>query len=236
MPEPLRRSSVVAQDMTQVFFGVVGGIIGIILGLLVFRYVPVVMFLGVVFMLAGAFGFGVAAFKFYHSSQVPAFGINCPYCAKRQVFTAPPIDDVSCGDCNRLIHLEDGKILPVAEIDCPTCKAVNYYSTKTRRLICESCSKEIRLPDAAVAAGSQAFRDAMEDTRDYEVVLNEIGNHPEQLLDALQQLLSLTRPQVKKAMETMPTALFSGIKRHRAELICARLVEAGGQAEFRPVQ
>lgn len=236
MAAPSRRSDVVAQDLTQVFFGVAGGCVGVILGLLAFRYVPTYMVVGAVFMIAGAVGFAVAAFKFYQTTQVPSFTLTCPYCARSQVFTAPPMDDVSCGDCNRLIHLEDGRILPVVEIDCPHCHAVNYYSKKTRRLFCESCSKEIPLPQLATASQNAALQQAMEDTRDYEVVLVASGGHPEQVLDALQRLLSLTRPQVKKTLETLPAALFSGIKRHRAELIRNNLMEAGAQVEIRPVE
>ena len=136
-----------------------------------------------------------------------------------------------------MIPITDGKVLPVAQVRCGFCNALNYYSDKTELLLCEECNHEIPIAteDGRPAKQMPSFYAVTDDDALYELVLVAHGYKTEELINALQHMLALNRSQVKQLLGELPAVLLTGINRKKAEMLKAQLSVNDGLAEMRPI-
>jgi ribosomal protein L7/L12 len=174
----------------------------------------------------------VAISKVRHVKIVP---LTCPFCATVNELTDVPNEDVDCVSCHRMIPIKDGDVMPVMQVRCGFCQALNYYSDKTEVLLCESCNHEIPImvghdgPTKKLPKGYAVT----EDESVYELVLTDPGKNTEDVISTLQRMLALNRNQVKDILDNLPQTLLTGINRRKAEMLQAQVTVHGASAEIR---
>lgn len=178
-----------------------------------------------------------AVFSFTKSRGITAHTVKCPMCGASNGFLEAPTEDVICRDCNRTIPITDGKILPMKQISCGACGESNWYSDRTKVLLCEACGREIAIAQAGGDTtwdGRPAYA-VQDDSRPYELVLIAYSNASDGLVDYLQHELGRNRNQIKDLLIDLPVALLTNIPKQKAEIMRAELSHHGAAAEARPI-
>ncbi len=220
---------------TNLFFFIIPGIICVLAGLPMVIYRSWLVGLGAVLLVAGVVLFVLAYMSGKKLKDVKDIEIICPFCQSNNVFTDKPMEDVRCGECSRMIPIENGEMLNVYQVQCGYCRHLNYYSDKSTGLICENCDSVIPIatedgPDAAKTFERFTLK---EDNNPYDLVLLEPEHRSEKLIACLQKMLALNRNQIKDILDACPATLFSGIPRRKAEYLVKDIELAGGAAEYR---
>ncbi len=120
--------------------------------------------LAAVLLVLGAGCLFYALFSLAQTRKVGSYKMDCPMCGATNGFEAAPTSDVICRQCHRTIPIENGKVLPLKQVSCGACQESNWYSDRTKSLICESCGKEIAIASGGSAAQYAATYD---DARPY---------------------------------------------------------------------
>lgn len=237
MPQPERSTSVKEQFAQRGLFATIPGVVAVALGGAMVYYQGVLTALGYVLCAMGlaAVVYGVA--QFLKARGVPDFPVECPYCHHRNAFMEPVREDVRCEGCQRMVPIENGRVLRVSQVRCGFCNHLNYYSEKSTGLICESCNRVVPI---ATADGQPHAKKAFEqytvhdDDRPFNLVL--LGGDPkrEELVSCLQQALALNRNQVKDMFEGLPVTLLTGVPKRKAEMLRAQIEMHGGEAAAQP--
>jgi uncharacterized protein YbaR (Trm112 family) len=241
MPKVERSSDVVEiRSETAITYGV-GAIFAIAVGAVLYYYrgqtgmfVP----LAEIFLFAGLGLLGYAIYAAFSIKKVTHKFYVCPYCEANNALTEEPKEDFLCTNCNRLVPVKDGEILPVQQVRCGYCNALNYFSEKTDVLLCESCNREVPIAheEGHVAKKSLPTGFAVEDDlRPYELILVDPGQHTESLIAALQHMLALNRNQVKLMLNETPVTLLSGVPKKKAEMLRAQLQMHDATADCKPI-
>lgn len=187
--------------------------------------------LAVVLLLIGAALLVYAAFCVIKSRGVASYKLACPMCGVENGFEAAPTSDVICRGCHRTIPMENGKILPLKQISCGACNESNWYSDRTKHLLCEACGREIAI---AQSSGGATYA-VSDDTRPYELVLIAYEPGHDDLADALQQLLGVNRAQIRDLLTNLPSVVLTNVPRQKAEMLKSELSHTGAALEARPV-
>jgi ribosomal protein S27E len=195
---------------------------------------------GWVLLIIGEGLLAYAVFQALRIRDITRVDVKCPYCNEtNQVLTAPE-DDFTCSFCHRLIPIQEKQVLPVSQVRCGYCNALNFYSEKTDILLCEECNREIPIateddgrPKKQLAA---AYVMVTDDEAMYELVLTGKGHKQEELIAALQHMLALNRNQVKQILEELPSTLLTGINRRKAEMLSAQLALHDADCELRRIE
>ncbi|MFY9234041.1 MAG: hypothetical protein WAO58_06225 [Fimbriimonadaceae bacterium] len=239
MAQPQRSSDIVESHSEHALASSLGGLVALALGFLlwIYRGDGWLSGLALVLMIGGLVAIGYGIYSALQIRKVQSATLNCPYCDFTNRFTEAPMGDVSCRGCNRMISIDEGRVLKVMQVRCGYCNELNYYTEKNVALICESCNHEIPI---AQADGNMPTKKLLfaskEDDALYELVLISHGaHHTENLIAALQQMLALNRNQVKDMLMNLPVTLLTGIPRKKAEMLQAQLSIHEAAAEFRPV-
>jgi ribosomal protein L7/L12 len=215
----------------------VSGICIFAFGALLFRYrgegtvTPLsilLMFFGVCFITAAL----VAVSRVRKVKVVP---VVCPFCEAVNELTEAPKEDFDCVNCHRMVPVQDGEIMPVMQVRCGFCQALNFYSDKTEVLLCEACNHEIPImvgPDGPTKKIPKGYA-VTDDEALYELVLIEPGKNSEDVIGTLQRMLALNRNQVKDMLDSLPQTLLTGINRRKAEMLQAQISVHGATAEIR---
>jgi len=169
--------------------------------------------------------------------KVKAHEVLCPFCNFDNQLVETPDNDINCRNCNRMIPITDGKILPVDQVRCGFCNALNYFSEKTDVLLCEECNHEIPIAgdEGRPTKSMPSFYAVQDDDALYELVLVAHGHKTEELINVLQHMLALNRSHVKQILGELPAVLLTGINRKKAEMLKAQLSICDGLAEFHAV-
>lgn len=233
-----RRSDVLEMlGERSLLFGV-GGVIALLIGLLFYNYQRqggAMIGFAWVMMIAGVAGILVAAYFGLQARKVTGIRIKCVYCNAKNEFTEFPTEDFRCIECNRLVPILDGKVLPVQQVRCGYCNELNYYSEKNDLLVCEKCDREIPLSTGSQQRHVARAYAITDDERLYELVLVSAGNKTEEVIATLQTMLALNRNQVKNILSDLPAVLLTGIPRKKAEMLSAQLAVHDAAAEFHPL-
>lgn len=239
MPQPERSTDIVESHSEHALSFCLGGLAALGLGFLfwVYRGDGILIGLAYVLLIGGA---GAIIYGIYCATQirkVQSVAMSCPFCGFTNRFTEQPMHDVSCRGCNRMIPIEDGRMLKVSQVRCGYCNTLNWYSEKNFALICESCDHEIPISQADGSMPEKKLLFAVkDDTNLYELVLiSHDGQHTEELISALQHMLALNRNQVKDLLMNLPQTLLTGITRKKAEMLQAQLSMHQAASEFKPV-
>lgn len=238
----VKTSDVIEERSEVALEYVLGGIVVLLLGLLLFRYNDYkygeyIKVASYVFIAAGiasaAYGFSRA----WKVREVPGIGVECCYCKKINKVTEAPTSDFLCGYCNRSIPILDGTVMPVFQVRCGYCNELNYYNAKTEVLICEKCDHEIPIAQEEGKAKKHLPRGfvVQEDPNLYDLVLVETGPKSEELIPVLQHMLALNRKQVKEIMEEVPAVLLTGITFKKAEMLAAQLAAHDAKAQYNAI-
>lgn len=239
MSQPQRSTDIVETHSEHALAASLGGVVAVALGFLlwVYRGEGYTTGLALVLMIGGG---GAIIYGIYCALQirkVNSVTVNCPYCGFANRFTEQPQNNVACRGCNRMINIEDGRVLKVMQVRCGYCSALNYYTEKNQVLICEECDHEVPIAQADGSAPTKHISFAVQDdARLYELVLiSHDPHHTENLIAALQQMLALNRNQVKDMLMNLPVTLLTGIPKKKAEMLRAQLSIHEAAAEFRPL-
>ncbi len=172
-----------------------------------------------------------AAFSFVKSRGVSSFKLDCPMCGAANGFEEAPTSDVICRQCHRTIPIQDGRILPLRQISCNACGESNWYSDRTKSLLCEACGREILIAGPSGAAQYAVHDDA----RPYELVLVAFEQGSDDLVEALQERLGTNRAQIRTLLTNLPSVLLTNVPRQKAEILRDELSHLGAALEARPV-
>jgi hypothetical protein len=239
MPKPKKTSDVIEEKSEIALEYVLVGGLAILIGLFLFHYRGSGMLLGLVtvLLIGGAISVYWGISRAWKVREVKGIPFVCSYCNKKNYLAEEPSDDFLCSYCNRAIPVQDGVVMPVYQVRCGYCNELNYYNARTEVLICEKCDHEI--PIAQEEGKPQKHLPhgfvIQDDPNLYDLVLVEPGPKTEELIPALQQMLALTRPQVKQIMEELPAVLLTGITRKKAEMLQAQLAVHEAKAEYNPI-
>lgn len=238
MPKVQRSSDVVEVHGERAFIFGLPGLALMGLGAFLLRYqgesgmfVP----LAAIFI---ALGLGLVGYGLWAAVQirrVSTIHLQCPYCDARNSLVTNPEEDFRCGECNRMVPVVDGAILPVEQVRCGFCNGLNYFSSKTEVLLCEECNHDIPISGDDDAPRRHSAFAVQADDQSYELVLTAAGPKTEEIVTTLQHMLALNRNQVKGILEATPAVLLTGIPKMKAEMLRAQITMHGGQAEYRPV-
>ncbi|HLK16015.1 MAG TPA: ribosomal protein L7/L12 [Fimbriimonadaceae bacterium] len=188
--------------------------------------------LGWLLLIFGVCFLSVAIYSMFQVKKVTSIDVVCPFCEAANPLLETPVDDFACVSCNRMIPIQDGKVMEVMQVQCGFCKALNWYCEKTEILICESCDHEIPISqddDKPIKTLPKGFA-LTEDDALYELVLTEGGIKTEEVISTLQHMLALNRNQVKDILDQLPSTLLTGINRRKAEMLQAQLAIHGATA------
>lgn len=174
-----------------------------------------------------------AAVAFFKSRKVGSFKLVCPMCGATNGFEAEPTADVVCSHCHRTIPIENGQVLPLKQVSCGACGESNWYSDKTKSLLCESCGREIAIASGGGNGG--ATYAVQDDARPYELVLIAYEQGHDDLVEALQRALGINRAQVRGLLTELPSVLLTNVPRQKAEILRNELSHYGAALEARPV-
>lgn len=169
-------------------------------------------------------------------SSVP---VICPFCDYRNLLLAAPTADFTCQSCARSVPIDDyGDVMPVEQVRCSYCNALNFYSAKSVGLLCEECGREIPLAVSDEVAAHSTTRSYafVEDHESYRLILQTGGTKEEEMIPCLQQMLALNRNQVKDLLSEAPTILLEGIPKKKAELLSAQIAVHGGSASYEVIR
>lgn len=241
MPRVQRASDVIEiHSERAIYYGVPGLAFAIASGLLLYyrgqsqMFVPLGYLCGV-FATVGIVG---ALYTGLQTRKVVGKPVQCPFCEKVNELIGDPDEDFNCVKCNRMIPIQDGKVLSVSQVRCGFCNELNYFSEKTEALLCEKCNREIPIarddnsPKKVIPSGFAV----VDDEAYYELVLTGQGHKEEELINALQHMLALNRNQVKQMLSELPVTLLTGITRRKAEMLKAQLSIYEGEVEFRQME
>ena len=188
--------------------------------------------LAVVLLSIGVALLAYAAFCLVKSRGVSSFKLACPMCDASNGFEAMPTTDVVCRECHRTIPIENGRLMPLRQISCGACDESNWYSDRTKHLLCEACGREIAIAQQGPGAAIYGVAD---DARPYELVLIAYEQGHDDLVDALQQLLGVNRAQVRDLLTNLPSVVLTNVPRQKAEMLKAELSRTGAALEARPL-
>lgn len=193
--------------------------------------------LAIVLLVIGVALLCFAVFSLIQSRGVKSFTVKCPMCAASNGFLEAPMEDVTCRDCNRLIPIQDGKLLALKQVSCGACGESNWYSDRTKVLLCEACGREIAIAQAGgeTSWDGRPLYAVQDDNRPYELVLVAYSQVTDGLVDYLQHTLGRNRSQVKEMLSDLPCALLTNIPRQKAEMLRAELSHHGAAVEARPL-
>lgn len=234
MAKVQRSTDLIELIAERAFFCVFGGAFMMFIAFILLKFqgdgwlVP----LGWLLAIAGAALLIVALYSIFQAKKVTSFDVVCPFCDGKNPLLESPVEDFSCVSCNRMIPIQDGKVMEVMQVQCGFCKALNWYCDKTEILICESCDHEIPITqddDRPTKTLPKGFA-LVEDDALYELVLTEAGVKTEEVISTLQQMLALNRNQVKDILDQLPSTLLTGINRRKAEMLQAQLAIHGATA------
>lgn len=236
MKRVFRRREILENHGAMAILYGLAGLVALSLGILLYRYRGQGHLVGLAWVLnlTGAVGIGMAIRELFQIKKVTFYPLECPFCKFTNKLTEKPMDDIACENCNRMIPLLDGEILPVDQVRCGFCNALNYYSPKTEVLICESCNHEIPItteegkPTKVLPKGFVI----QEDENLYELVLVDAGPKTEEIIPVLQQMLAMNRNQVKDLMQDLPASILRGIPKMKAEMLQAQLSIHDAKAEY----
>ena len=188
--------------------------------------------LAIVLLVMGAGSLGYALFSLAQTRKVGSHKLDCPMCGATNGFEAAPTSDVICRQCHRTIPIQGGKILPLRQVSCGACQESNWYSERTKSLLCEACGKEI-----AIAQGGSAaqYATTYDDARPYELVLVAFEHASDDLVEALQRALGTNRAAVRNLLTDLPSVLITNVPRQKAEILRNELSHLGAMVEARPV-
>lgn len=239
MPRPEKTSDVIEIRSEIALEYVLSGAVAFLLGLLLFYYRGEGLLSGLAGVLI-VLGAGAALYGFSRAwtvREVPAYPLVCCYCSFRNLLIEKPEADFTCTSCSRLIPIENGEPMPVFQVRCGFCNELNYYNAKTEVLICEKCDREIPIAQEEGRPQKHLPRGfvVQDDPNLYDLVLVDPGPKTEELIPVLQQMLALTRPQVKQVIGDLPAVLLTGITYKKAELLKAQLAVHEAKADFHAV-
>lgn len=236
-----RSSDAVEIHSEQAISYAVGGIAGLLVAGLLFYYrgstemfVPLAIVITILSI--GSLSYGASCAL--QIRKVQTVNVVCPYCQKSNHLTEIPNGDFTCNKCFRLIPVIDGEAIAVSQVRCGFCNELNFYSSKTEVLLCESCNHEIpisRVDGQPSTKTASLYAAQNEDTDLYELVLIAHGMKTEGLVECLQKMLALNRNQVKQMLSELPVTLLTGIPKRKAEMLRAQISVHDGAADFHPV-
>lgn len=234
----VQRSNDVVESHAANFLGLmIASILFLAVGIVLFIFRGGGMFTVLSVILIGI-GLILAAVAIWWVSQirkVTRTTIKCPCCNEPNYLTEFPQEDFDCVHCHRMVPIRDGEVMPVFQVRCGFCNTLNFYSDKSEVLICEECDREIPILNAegeVTKSVPKGFA-RVDDEAFYELVLTDPGNHTEEMIATLQQMLALNRNQVRDIMENLPATLLTGINRRKADMLNAQLSVHGAVAQVR---
>lgn len=184
--------------------------------------------------LVGLVVMAVAGRRMYLARNVPAITVYCPYCQHPNQFVAEPTEDWTCEGCHRTVYYENGKMVPVREITCPSCRTVHKVSQKARTFTCDRCNRTLSLTDPSKPAEIVAEPSDM--LRNYDVILTQAGRQPTDVAMALQDILVCNLKEARARLSELPLTVVRNVPERKAEAIRARLRELGATAVIRPTE
>jgi uncharacterized protein YbaR (Trm112 family) len=237
MSRPTKSSDVIEIHWEHAFsYGGVGlGCIGLFGLLYYYRGGGTLIYAAYIILFIGICTLGYGLKRALEVRDVTGVSYTCPYCGGYTELTEIASADFTCQECNRLIPIIDGEIIPVEQVRCGYCNALNYYSEKSEFLICEKCNRESPIHSEGEGKAVATYYVLDDDDAPYELVLDNGGPKTEEVVDVLQKMLALNRNQVKQILEDTPQVLLTGIPKRKAVILQAQLETHDAKASYRPV-
>ncbi len=174
----------------------------------------------------------VAGKRVKDARSVKTARVECPFCGADNGVVGDLTDDFHCEKCDRVLQVEDGKLVPIRSIVCTVCKAEHKVSVKATAYTCDNCGRTLRLtdpnnPTAVVAENSDVLRN-------YDVLLTGIGRQEAEVAMALQSILVCNLPDARKEMQTLPLTILRNVPDRKADALRRRFRELGAEIRVVP--
>ena len=172
--------------------------------------------------------------RMYDASHTVAESIECPYCDKSVELVGGLRKDFSCDHCDRTVHVERGKLVPVRTVACIVCEAEHRISARTTSFTCTSCNRVLTFrdpskPDVVVAENSDVMRN-------YDVLLTQPGRREAEVAMALQSILVCNLPDARRQMQELPLVIVRNVPERKADAMRSKFRELGASIAVRPTQ
>ncbi|MBX3110850.1 MAG: ribosomal protein L7/L12 [Fimbriimonadaceae bacterium] len=235
MSESRRSSDIKEEYVQRALMAGIPGVIAIGAAVVILAYFQLWLVFGIMVLVAGLAAVVYAVVQYNKTREIPDITVECPFCNKKNHLVEQPTSDFRCVHCNRMVPLQDGRMLRVFQVRCGYCNTLNFYSEKSTGLICEECDRVIPIATDDEDGPTKAFSTyaASDDNAPYDLTLADPGNKHEEVINCLQHMLALNRNQVKQIIEEAPVTLLSGIPRRKAEMLKAQIESHGAQAFFK---
>jgi transposase-like protein len=193
-------------------------------------------------MLTGIGICGVALYSGALTNRMKAVSMPCPYCDREMQFPTAPTEDFDCEFCNRTVHFENGKPIPVQIVVCRACRAEHRVAINVQRYTCDKCNRPLQLAwvrDTRQVGISDTAEDAM--LQNYDVMLVAYDRRREnELAFKIQNLMVTNLNEARRLMGTVssqtPLVVGYDLPQRKAEAIRRQLQELGATATMRPTR
>lgn len=191
-------------------------------------------------MLTGASICGIALYSGALMNKMASVNFPCPYCDSEMRFPAAPTDDFDCEFCNRTVHFQNGKPVPVQTVQCRSCRTEHRVAVNVQRYVCDNCNRPLQL---AWARNSRdvGITDTAEDAmlQNYDVLLIAYDRRREnELAFKIQNLLVVNMNEARRLMASVssqtPLIVGHDVPQRKAEAIRRQLLDLGATATMRP--
>jgi len=169
-----------------------------------------------------------AAFLLKKVHDQPVVKVPCPYCDFQNEFVATPTLGYECESCNRRVHYEDGKPVPIIEVTCTYCKSVHKISSKATQFTCDKCNRGLRLTDPKNPTG--IVTEQSDVLANYDVKLTDPGRNATAVAMELQNILVCNLKEARVQMQNLPLTIARNIPERKADAIRRKLRELGATA------
>lgn len=168
---------------------------------------------------------------------------TCPFCDKENRFVEAPTSDFDCEHCDRTVHFENGKPIPVHTVACQACRTEHRVAVNVSHYVCDSCNRPLRLKtdpnftQAVVHEREVSTPDEL--LRNYDVLLVAVDRRREndvafKLQNMLVVSLKESRNLIASASARTPLIIAFDQPQRKAEVIRRQLQELGATVTLRP--
>jgi hypothetical protein len=192
---------------------------------------------------AGAVIVVVAVYRCLDVRKLSRIPFTCPYCDNINYFPEAPTEDFDCDTCDRTVHFQDSKPIPVRTVACGSCGTDHRVAVNVLNYTCDRCNRPLKLrPDSAYRTTALPQREALAQDdvlQNYDVLLVGIDKRREnEIAFKLQNLLLTNLPEARRLMSTAsnktPLVVGYELPQRKAEAVRRSLQDLGASVTLRP--
>ena len=187
-------------------------------------------------MFAGLAIVAVSIYQAWSLRSTPALSQLCPYCNRINAFVEAPKVDYVCDHCQRTIHFQNGKAVPIKKVTCRACKTDHFVAETLDEYQCDNCNRMIEVSKER-KPGYVDQADAL--LQNFDVLLVAVDRRKEtEVAQKIQNMMMVNIVEAKKmisnATPNKPLIVERNQPQRKAEAIRRSLQDMGATVTLRP--